>query len=249
MASREPAGRAPVSIIQLIPNMVTLAGLSLGLTSIRFAIDDRFSAAAFLILMAAVFDGLDGLLARRLRADTDLGAQLDSLADFVSFGVAPTVLVYHFLLVPLPGIGWVFALLFAAASALRLARFNAQSGKAEEDGADRSHFTGVPAPAAAMLGLFPVFLVLAGVTDLGAWPLAVAFWLGLVALLMVSTLKTLSPKALRVRPGQVLFVFVLTVAAVGLTLTRPWLLMVILDLAYLGYLAVALVRARGRLLG
>jgi len=245
----EPAGRGRVSIVQLIPNMVTLAGMSLGLTSIRFAIDERYSIAAFLILMAVVFDGLDGLLARRLRASSELGAQLDSLSDFVSFGVAPAVLVYHFLLAPLPGLGWVFALLFAAASALRLARFNAQSGKADADGDDRYHFTGVPAPAAAMLGLFPVFLVLAGLDEPGRWPLAVALWLGLVALLMVSTLKTLSPKAMRVRPGQVVFVFVLTVAVVGLTLTRPWLLMVILDLAYLGYLGMAISRARGRILG
>jgi len=244
-----PAGRGRVSIVQLIPNMVTLAGMSLGLTSIRFAIDERYSIAAFLILMAVVFDGLDGLLARRLRASSELGAQLDSLSDFVSFGVAPAVLVYHFLLAPLPGLGWVFALLFAAASALRLARFNAQSGKADADGDDRYHFTGVPAPAAAMLGLFPVFLVLAGLDEPGRWPLAVALWLGLVALLMVSTLKTLSPKAMRVRPGQVVFVFVLTVAVVGLTLTRPWLLMVILDLAYLGYLGMAISRARGRILG
>lgn len=243
------AGRAQVSIVQLIPNMVTLAGMSLGLTAIRFAIEGRYSVAAFLILMATVFDGLDGLLARRLRASTELGAQLDSLSDFVSFGVAPAVLVYHFLLGPLPGLGWVFALLFAAASALRLARFNVQSGKADADDADRRHFTGVPAPAAALLALFPVFLVLAGLDVLGGWPLVVALWLGLVALLMVSSLKTISFKALRVRPGQVVFVFVLTVALVGLTLTRPWLLMVILDLGYLTYLAIATIRARGRILG
>ncbi|SMH29606.1 CDP-diacylglycerol--serine O-phosphatidyltransferase [Maritimibacter sp. HL-12] len=245
----DPAGRARVSIVQLIPNMVTLAGMSLGITSIRFAIDERFSVAAFLILMATVFDGLDGVLARRLRASSELGAQLDSLADFVSFGVAPAVLVYHFLLAPLPGLGWVFALLFAAASALRLARFNVQSGQADADDADKRYFTGVPAPVAALLGLLPVFLVLAGLDALGNWPLPVALWLGLVALLMVSTLKTISPKAMRVRPGQVVFVFVLTVAVVGLTLTRPWLLLVILDLAYLAYIGLAVARARGRILG
>jgi CDP-diacylglycerol--serine O-phosphatidyltransferase len=245
----DPAGRAPVSIVQLIPNIVTLAGMSLGLTSVRFAIEGRYGAAAFVILVAVVFDGLDGLLARRLRASSELGAQLDSLSDFVSFGVAPSVLVYHFLLAPLPGLGWVFALLFAAASALRLARFNVQSGKSDVGGEDKRHFVGVPAPAAALLGLFPVFLVLAGFEGLGDVPLLPALWLGLVALLMVSTLKTLAPAALRVRPGQVVLVFIVTVAVVGLTLTRPWLLMVILDLAYLGYLGNAIWRARGRILG
>lgn len=245
----DPAGRRPVSIVQLIPNMVTLAGMSLGLTSIRFAIEGRYQAAVFLILMAVVFDGLDGLMARRLRASSELGAQLDSLSDFVSFGVAPSVLVYHFLLAPLPGFGWVFALLFAAASALRLARFNVQSGRAEVGGEDKRHFTGVPAPAAALLGLLPAFLVLAGLGEVGDVPLLVALWLGLVALLMVSSLKTLALGALKVRPGQVVFVFVLTVAIVGLTLTKPWLLMVILDLGYLAYLGLAILRARGRILG
>lgn len=245
----DPTGRAPVSIVLLIPNMVTLAGMSLGMTSIRYAIEGRFSTAAFLILMAAVFDGLDGLLARRLRASSDLGAQLDSLSDFVSFGVAPALLVYHFHLATLPGIGWVFALLFAAASALRLARFNVHSGRAEADTDDKAHFTGVPAPAAAMLGLFPSFLVLAGVRGADDWPLVVAVWLGGVALLMVSSLKTIALKAIRVRPGQVVLVFVLTVTVVGLTLTRPWLLMVILDLAYLGYLSIAIFRVRGRIFG
>lgn len=243
----EPARRPPISIVQLIPNMVTLAGMSLGITSIRYAMEGRFSTAAFLILMAAVFDGLDGLLARRLRASSDMGAQLDSLADFISFGAAPALLVYHFHLSSLPGAGWVFALLFAAASALRLARFNVQSGQVQALGEDRLHFTGVPAPAAALLGLFPSFLVLAGVRSADDWPHVVALWLALVALLMVSRLKTLSPKAMRVPPGQVVLVFVFTVAAVGLTLTRPWLLLVILDLAYLGYLAFAIIKARGRI--
>lgn len=245
----DPAPRAPVSFVQLIPNMVTLAGMSLGLTSIRFAIEGQFATAAFLILMAAVFDGLDGLLARRLRAASDLGAQLDSLSDFLSFGVAPALLVYHFHLATFPVAGWVFALLFAAATALRLARFNVQSGKAETEGDDRRCFTGVPAPAAALLGLFPSFLVLAGVRSADDWPLAVAAWLGIVGLLMISSLKTVSPKAMRVRPGQVVLVFLLTVTVVGLTLTRPWLLLVILDLAYLGYLALAIVRVRGRIFG
>lgn len=245
----DPARRPPISIVQLIPNMVTLAGMSLGLTSIRFAVEGRYSTAAFLILMAAVFDGLDGLLARRLRASSDIGAQLDSLADFVSFGAAPALLVYHFHLSSLPGTGWVFALMFAAASALRLARFNVQCGQVQTLIDDRLHFTGVPAPAAALLALFPTFLVMAGARAADDWPHAVALWLAVVALLMVSRLKTLSPKAMRVPPGQVVLVFFLTVAVVGLTLTRPWLLLVILDLTYLGYLALAIIRVRGRIFG
>lgn len=238
--------RMPVTLVQLIPNMVTLAGLSLGLTAIRYAIEGRFGQAALLILLAAVFDGLDGLLARRLRASSELGAQLDSLSDLIAFGVAPAVLVYLFHLQTLGGIGWIFVLVFVAASALRLARFNMASGQSESRTEYHDSFTGVPMPAAALLGLLPSYLVLAGFRSADDWPFTVALWLGVVAGLMVSTLPTVSPKAIKVRPGQVVFVFLVTVVAVGMTLSRPWALLVLVDLAYLAHVIIAALRARSR---
>lgn len=238
--------RVPVALVQLIPNMVTLAGLSLGLTAIHYVIEGRFGQAALLILLAAVFDGVDGLLARRLRASSELGAQLDSLSDLIAFGVAPAVLVYQFHLQTLGGTGWIFVLVFVAASALRLARFNMTSGQSDIRTEDRESFTGVPMPAAALLGLLPSYLVLAGFRSADDWPLAVALWLGLVAGLMVSTLRTVSPKAVKVRPGQVVLVFLVTVVMVGMTLSRPWALLVLVDLAYLAHVIVAALRARVR---
>ncbi|RME14660.1 MAG: phosphatidylcholine/phosphatidylserine synthase, partial [Alphaproteobacteria bacterium] len=185
-----PPRRAPVALVQLVPNMVTLAGMSLGLTAIRFATEGYFASAAFLILVAAVLDGLDGLLARRLKATSDIGAQLDSLSDFVTFGAAPALIVYLQHLSGLAGLGWLATLLFVGACGLRLARFNVQSGKVNDaTPPDRAHFVGVPAPAGALLGLLPSFLAASGALAPAGWPVTVSLWLVLVAMLMVSTLR------------------------------------------------------------
>ncbi|TCM85238.1 CDP-alcohol phosphatidyltransferase family protein [Rhodovulum steppense] len=238
-----------VPFLQLVPNMVTLAGMCLGLTSIRFAMDERFATAVFLILLAAVIDGLDGLIARRLQATSEIGAQLDSLSDFLCFGIAPGVLVYHYLLTPAGGIGWIFVLIFAAATCLRLARFNVMSGKPQEDDKSSPYFLGVPAPAGAMLGLLPAFATLAGVVDFGQAPLVVALWLGLVGLLMISKLKTLSPKAIKVPRRLIGPMMFATVIGIGLGFSRPWLFFLALDLVYLGLVIQSLVKARWRLFG
>ena len=118
------SGNEGVPFALLLPNLVTLTGMCLGLTSIRFAMDGRFKTAVVLILLAAVMDGLDGLIARRLNATSRLGAELDSLSDFLCFGVAPALLVYHMILDGTGSLGWIAVLTFAGASCLRLARFN-----------------------------------------------------------------------------------------------------------------------------
>jgi CDP-diacylglycerol--serine O-phosphatidyltransferase len=246
---RNPDSLDRVPVLQLLPNMVTLAGMCVGLTSIRFAMDDRFGAAVFLLLVAAVMDGLDGLIARRLQATSEIGAQLDSLSDFLCFGVAPAVLIYTFLLAPAGSLGWVFVLVFAAATCLRLARFNVMSGKAQEDDTANTHFLGVPAPAGAMLALMPAFATLGGVVDFHRAPLLVAVWIGIVALLMISKVRTLSPKAIRVPRrliGPIMFALVI---GVGLTFSRPWALLLVLDLVYLGLVIRSLAAARWRLFG
>ena len=244
---RDPAGGERVPLILLVPNMLTLAGMALGLTAIRFAIEERFMAGAALLIGAAILDGLDGQVARRLQATSEIGAQLDSLSDFLCFGVAPAMLVYGFLLAPAGSMGWVFVLLYAGAACLRLARFNVMSGQKHEDAGPSRHFVGVPAPAGAMLALLPVFLTLAGVADFGSAPVAEALWLGAVGILMVSKLRTPSPKGLRVPRHLIAPILFATVAAVGLAFTRPWLLLAALDIVYLGVIVAILVRARGRL--
>ncbi|RAP41285.1 CDP-diacylglycerol--serine O-phosphatidyltransferase [Rhodovulum viride] len=239
---RDPQHRDQVPFLQLLPNLVTLSGMCLGLTSIRFAMDGRYDGAALLILLAALMDGLDGLLARRLNATSNFGAELDSLSDFLCFGVAPGLLVYRYFLEPSNNFGWIFVLVFAAACCLRLARFNVM--RDENEAQTSHHFLGVPAPAGAMLGLLPLFLALSGIVDLRATPHLVAFWIGLVGLLMISRIKTFSPKAMRIPRALVGLMMFATVAAVGLMFTRIWLLLVTLDLIYLAMLVHAALQAR-----
>ncbi len=238
-----PRPRRTLSLLALTPNLVTILGLCAGLTSIRFALVDRWEIAAGLIVFAAVIDGLDGLIARKLDAASPFGAELDSLSDFVCFGVAPAVLAYAFLLDPLGDAGWAIALVFAICCCLRLARFNVD--RAVPEAPTRTHFTGVPAPAGAMLGLLPVFLALGGALPVERVPLAVAVWLGLVGALMVSRLPTLSPKALRIPRERAPWVLVALALAVGIGFTRFWLLMTLACLAYVATLVYAALQ-RGR---
>jgi CDP-diacylglycerol--serine O-phosphatidyltransferase len=214
----------------LLPNLITIVGLCAGLTSIRFTLIERFDAAAALIILAAAIDGLDGLMARRLNAASRFGAELDSLSDFVTFGVAPGLLVFEFALADVRGVGWVFVLVYVICACLRLARFNVNRDAPVPAG--RAHFVGVPAPAGAMLGLLPVFLTLAGVADAAAIPVLIAPYLGLVGLLMVSRLRTYSPKGLRVPRDKSRWVLIGAAFLVGVAFTRFWLLMVLADLAY-----------------
>jgi CDP-diacylglycerol--serine O-phosphatidyltransferase len=240
----EPQDREQMPFLLLLPNLVTIAGMCLGLTSIRYSMVAMFETAVILILLSALIDGMDGLIARRLRATSEFGAELDSLSDFLCFGVAPGVLVYRFAMGEGNALGWVFVLVYAAATCLRLARFNVMRG----EGAGKTHFTGVPAPAGALLALLPVYLNLAGFADTRQAPMAVAVWLGFVGLLMISRIPTFSPKALRVPRWGVGGMLMGTVIGMGLMFTRFWALMVLIDLLYIAMLVPAILRARGRLL-
>lgn len=237
--------RRSLPLVALIPNLVTLLGLCAGLTSIRYALDERYEIAAALIVLAAVIDGMDGLLARKLNAASNFGAELDSLSDFVCFGVAPGVLVWHFSLIALPGLGWVCVLVFTLCCCLRLARFNVSRDAPVPPG--RTHFVGVPAPAGAMLGLFPVFLALAGVWDTSNWPSLVAPWLAFVGLLMISRLPTPSPKGLRVQRRNAPIVFVGVAVVAGVLVMRPWLMLAICCAVYLVLLGQGAWQNRRRL--
>ena len=145
-----------LSINKMIPNILTLLALCAGMTAIRFAINGKFEAAVAAIIVAGVLDGLDGRVARLLKASSSFGAQLDSLSDFVCFGVAPAMLLYIWTMSSIGSVGWVVALLFAVCSALRLARFNTQIGIADPPSYAYNFFTGVPAPGAAGLAVLPL---------------------------------------------------------------------------------------------
>jgi CDP-diacylglycerol--serine O-phosphatidyltransferase len=237
-----------VSILMLLPNMITLMGMCLGLTAIRFAIEGRFTTAVAMILLAMLADGIDGFVARRLGAESAMGAQLDSLSDFLCFGVAPAIVLYQLHLTQAAGFGWIFALLFAAATCLRLARFNVMSGQNEKGTGPKTHFVGVPAPAGASLALLPVFLTLSGLVDLGAVPIVVAIWMAFVGLLMISKLATLAPRSVRVPQRFAAVIMVAMVVVIGLGFTRPWLVLVMINAAYLTTILYALIQTRGRIL-
>ncbi len=241
-----PTRRRPADLplLHLLPNLVTILGLCAGLTAIRFAIEGAFDRAAALIVFAAAVDGVDGLIARRLDAASDFGAELDSLADFVNFGVAPALVVHQAALAGATNIAWIFPLIFAVCCCLRLARFNVNRGIPL---VGRAYFTGVPAPAGALLALLPVFAGLAGIVSPASIPWLVAPWLGLVALLMVSRLRTLSPKGLRIPRSGSRWILVAGALVVGLMLTRFWLLMIAIDAAYVASLIYSAASGRRRL--
>ncbi len=231
----------PLPLVWLLPNLVTILGLCFGLTSIRFTFDDRFELAAGLLILAALVDGMDGLLARRLNAASPFGAELDSLSDFVCFGVAPAMMLYHFGLEGLAGMGWIAALVFAICCCLRLARFNV-AAKAETN--SHGSFTGVPAPAGAMLGIFPVTLMLSGLWDLRDLPVFIAAWSVGVGALMIARFPTISLKSMRVSRENVVYVLLGAAIVIGLMLTRIWLFHVGATFIYLALLAWGVVRRK-----
>ncbi len=233
MLRRREKGRVgPMPINSLIPNMLTVLALSAGMTSIRFALDERWEAAVLAIVVAAALDGLDGRMARLLKGATKFGAELDSLSDFIAFGVAPAFIVYLWCVNLLGGIGWVVALGFAACCALRLARFNTALDSEEEPAWSKDYFTGVAAPAGAAFGLMPLVVSFLFGDEIFRQPILVAAWTVLIAYLMVSRIPTFSFKRLRVGREYVLPMLIVVSLSAAVTVTYPWIVYTLLGSAY-----------------
>ncbi|WP_349360065.1 CDP-diacylglycerol--serine O-phosphatidyltransferase [Stappia sp.] len=238
--TRRRRGRAPrfrrVPLRLILPNLVTLLALCSGLTGIRMALEARWDFAIGAVVIAAVLDALDGRVARLLKGTSRFGAELDSLADFVNFGVAPAIILYSWLLDEVRSIGWIAALIFAISAALRLARFNVSIDDPDKPAWAVNFFTGVPAPAGALSVLLPVYLELIGLLPhwAGLAPV-VAVYVVAMALLMVSRLPTYSGKKLgsRIRRDLVLPLFVAAVLFVALLVTFPFEMLAIGVTAYL----------------
>jgi len=230
---RTRRGLRGFSVNRLIPNILTIAALCSGLTAIRFALHDQFPLAVIAIIVAAIFDALDGRVARRLGVTSRFGAELDSLSDFLCFGVAPALVLYLASLKDGGALGWVATLMFPICSALRLARFNtgllADTPPPAWTG---SYFTGVPAPAGALLALIPLMVSFEDV----AWPrhaLVVGATLVAVGGLMVSRLPTFSFKKGRVPRHLVLPSLLGAALVMGVIVSAPWIGLSLLGLVYL----------------
>lgn len=233
----------PVRVI--LPNLVTLLALCMGLTAIRFAVDGQFETAVIAVIAAAILDGLDGRIARALRGTSRFGAELDSLADFVDFGVAPALILYFWSLHEIKSIGWFAALVFAIAAALRLARFNVMVEDPNRPPWQAHFFTGMPAPAGAIVSLLPLYLnlsVLEVQNVRGLAPFEIVYVL-IVAFLMASRIPHFSGKKIgRVPREYVIVVLLGVVACILLLATFPMEMLVFLALLYLATIPFAIRR-------
>src|SRR5215471_11540982 len=227
-----------IPVRTLAPNLVTLLALCAGLTGIRMAFENRYGLALAAIVFAAVLDGIDGRLARLLKGTSKFGAELDSLSDFVNFGVAPGLILYFWGLHDLKSAGWIAAMAFAICAGLRLARFNVMSADPERRAWAANFFVGVPAPAGAIIVLLPIYGAFLGLprSPFLTW-LTLAYTL-VIAALMVSRLPVFSGKRVgtRVPPEMVGPVIVVMVLAIGLLMAYPWIMLTAGTLAYLASL-------------
>ena len=224
-----------VPVRYLLPNMITLLALCSGVTAIRLGIEGRYELAVAAVMLAVVLDAVDGRLARLLKGTSRFGAELDSLADFVNFGVTPALLLYVWSLNTLRTAGWVICLVLAICCALRLARFNVALDDPGKPLWANRFFTGAPAPAGAGLALLPLYLSFLGVIDDGhGWALLIGPYVVLVALLMVSRIPTYSGKNLGpIRGDMVLPVLGIAVFAVVMLFAYPWGFLSVVSAAYL----------------
>jgi len=223
----------------MIPNAVTALALCFGLTGVSLAIGGHWEKALGAIVLAGVLDGLDGRIARLLRADSKFGAELDSLSDNIAFGTAPALILFLWSLQTAPRFGWIAALSLAVCCALRLARFNARLDAAEQPHKSAGFNTGVPAPAGAGLALVPIYLwLITGDERFRNWP-GVMAWTIFIAALMISSLPTYSWSSIRIRPAWRLFALA-GVALLGAALiVAPWATLLVVAALYLFMIPVA----------
>jgi CDP-diacylglycerol--serine O-phosphatidyltransferase len=222
-APRAPRPQRGIPLRTILPNAVTALALCSGLSSIRFAMDEKWETAVLMVLIAGVLDGIDGRIARMVHGESRFGAELDSLSDAISFGVAPALILFMWSLNEVPRVGWLIALVYALFCALRLARFNAQIDQTVQPHKSAGFLTGVPAPAGAAIAMMPLYLWLS--TDylpLFRSPWLVGPWTAFAAILMISSIATWSGASLKLRQRirfEAIAVLVVLAAAI---VSAPW---------------------------
>ncbi|MCR9254635.1 MAG: CDP-diacylglycerol--serine O-phosphatidyltransferase [Alphaproteobacteria bacterium] len=222
-----------LSINKLLPNIITVAAFCSGVSALRFALDERWELAVMMILLASVFDALDGRMARLLKAQSKFGAELDSLSDLVCFGVVPAVVLFMWSTIDLSRYGWMAVLLFGTCCILRLARFNVRLEDDDKPAFAAGFFTGVPAPAGAGLALLPMIADFQFQLGLKEYPVALSFWLAAVGLLMASQIPTYAFKQIMIPQRMVLPVLLGAGLVVASLVTAPWLSLCCVLLVYL----------------
>ncbi|WP_428925792.1 CDP-diacylglycerol--serine O-phosphatidyltransferase [Marinibacterium sp. SX1] len=233
-----------LSINQLLPNMLTISAICAGVSAIRFGVQGNYVLAVQLILAAAVLDGLDGRLARALDSQSLVGAELDSLADFVNFGVAPPLVLYFWgLHQSMPNIGWLAVLFYAICCVVRLARFNVANTR-DAAPADNRYFTGVPSPAGALLVMLPLYLSFAVADEriLPGW--VICLHMVLIGKLMISNFRTWSFKAQKIPRARVRFFFVGFALLGAALLIFTWVSLVVLCLGYAAVVIIVAIQNR-----
>ena len=231
-----------LSLRAMLPNAITAAALCLGLTGIRLAIEGEWGFAVLAVILAGVLDGIDGRIARLLNAQSRFGAELDSLADSLSFGVAPAIILYLWALRDLDRFGWFAALAFAVCCALRLARFNASIDVDEQPHKSAGFLTGVPAPVGAGLAFAPFYLWVETGMEEFRDPIYVTIWIALMAVLMISNMATLSWAAMR--PRRNIRLGLIAFAAIGFAaiLMEPWWSLTVICAGYLALMPYGLIK-------
>lgn len=218
----------------IVPNLITVLAICAGLTGIRLAFENRYELSVAMVLLAAFLDGIDGRIARLMKATSKFGAQMDSLADIVNFGVAPALVVYVFALDQARSLGWIAALIYTIAAGLRLARFNVMAERENKASWQSEYFVGVPAPAGAMLVLLPVYLGFLGLTPDRTFAYGSSIYTVCIAFLLVSRLPVWSGKSgSRIRRDLVLPIMLAVVLYVALLMSYTWEVMVVTVAVYL----------------
>jgi CDP-diacylglycerol--serine O-phosphatidyltransferase len=240
--SLSTASAGGLTLRAMLPNAITAAALCSGLTGIRFAIDAQWTYAIALVVLAGVLDGIDGRIARLLNAQSRFGAELDSLADSLSFGVAPALILFLWSLQEWSRFGWFAALAFAICCALRLARFNAQIDTDDQPHKSAGFLTGVPAPVGAGLAFTPFYLWHSTGEEFFREPMLMALWLTAIAILMISNMATLSWASLRPRRSIRLGLIAFTGLAFAALVLEPWWTLTAISVVYLALMPYGLVK-------
>ena len=236
----------PIPFRLIAPNVITLLALCLGLTAMRLVVEGKLETATICILIAAALDGVDGRLARMLKGTSRFGAELDSLSDFVNFGVATGYVLWIFVLHDLKSFGWIIVLTLACAMALRLARFNVMIDDPDRPDWQKDFFVGMPAPAGAITAMLPLYLHIIGVPVQQYGALPVGIYILFIAFLTISRIPCYAGKTLgtRIPRTQVLPIFVAVVIVAGLLFAYTFEVLTVVVLAYLALIPVSVARYR-----